>query len=462
MRRLRFLPLIAATYFMVSGGPYGIEDAVGQAGYARTLLLLILAPLFWSLPTALMVGELASAIPEEGGFYIWVTRGLGRFWGFQEAWLSLAASIFDMALYPALTVSYLGQLSPALRVGHRGLFWSLGIIGVCAAWNLRGASSVGQGSLWFSALLLLPFAGIVFLGAVHVFVHPASAQASAPAIVGSVKTALLVILWNYMGWDNASTIAREVEEPQRNYAPAMLSAVALVTMTYVASVAAVAVAGVPAAHFATGDWVAAARLLGGGGLYSQIFGDAVVVGGALTGTAMFNALTLSYARIPSAMANGGLLPKAFARHSRQGVPYLAVIVCCAAWASVSGLNFDRLIELDILLYGLSLALEFAALIALRLREPALARPYRIPGRTAGVIALSIPPVAIVVWALFAARQEEISLGGVKLPVLAFGAMVIAAGMLVYALMQLRRPNGTPGALNDSSWNQSSCSADKSC
>ena len=450
MRRLRLLPLIAATYFMVSGGPYGIENAIGQAGYSRTLLLLILVPLCWSLPTALMVGELASAIPEEGGFYIWVRRGLGPFWGFQEAWLSLAASVFDMALYPALTVSYLGQLSPAFTAGHRGLAWSLGIIVLCAAWNLRGASSVGRGSLWFSALLLLPFAAMIFLGVFHAFGHPVSSYQAVPPIAGGVKIALLVVLWNYMGWDNASTIAREVEDPQRNYTPAMLAAVALVAFTYIASVAAVAAAGVPAAHFATGDWVAAARLLGGGGVHSQLFGDAVVLGGALTGIAMFNALTLSYARVPAAMAKDGLLPTPLAIHSRQGVPYVAVFACCAAWASVSGLSFDRLIELDILLYGLSLVLEFAALIALRVRQPHLPRPYRIPGRLAGVVALSVPPVAIAGWALFAAREEQISLGTFKMPVLVFGAVVVAAGMLVYAMTQLRRPSGTPGALGGSS------------
>ncbi len=96
---------------MVSGGPYGLEDIVGQAGYLRALLLLAIVPLIWSLPTALMIGELASAIPEEGGFYSWVSRAFGRFWGFQEAWLSLSASVFDMAIYPALAVAYLGQLS---------------------------------------------------------------------------------------------------------------------------------------------------------------------------------------------------------------------------------------------------------------------------------------------------------------------------------------------------------------
>src|SRR5579875_1764198 len=71
-RKLTLLPLVMATYFMVSGGPYGIEDILGGAGFAGGLLILILLPLVWSLPTALMIGELASAIPADGGFYVWV------------------------------------------------------------------------------------------------------------------------------------------------------------------------------------------------------------------------------------------------------------------------------------------------------------------------------------------------------------------------------------------------------
>ena len=83
-RKMRFLPLIAATYFMVSGGPYGIEDILGGAGYARAIVILLALPVLWSLPTALMIGELASAIPAEGGFYVWVRRAMGPFWGYQE------------------------------------------------------------------------------------------------------------------------------------------------------------------------------------------------------------------------------------------------------------------------------------------------------------------------------------------------------------------------------------------
>ena len=130
-RKIRFLPLVAATYFMVSGGPYGIEDILGGAGYARAIIILLVLPLLWSLPTALMIGELAAAIPAEGGFYVWVRRGLGPFWGYQESWLSLTASVFDMALYPSIFVLYLGKFNPALTAGPRAYLWSLAVVVLC-------------------------------------------------------------------------------------------------------------------------------------------------------------------------------------------------------------------------------------------------------------------------------------------------------------------------------------------
>ena len=89
------------------------------------LVPLLCLPFLWSLPTDLMIGELASALPAEGGFYVWVRCALGPFWGFQEAWLSLAASIFDMAIYPTLFTLYLGRLAPSLTAGHRTVRWSL-------------------------------------------------------------------------------------------------------------------------------------------------------------------------------------------------------------------------------------------------------------------------------------------------------------------------------------------------
>src|SRR5580704_3479854 len=105
----------------------------------------------------MMVSELGSAIPEEGGFYIWVRRGMGPFWGYQETWLTMAGSVFEMALYPNLFVDYLGRFAPAAVAGHRGLVIGFAMIAVCAAWNIFGARSVGDGSVVLNIALLTPF-----------------------------------------------------------------------------------------------------------------------------------------------------------------------------------------------------------------------------------------------------------------------------------------------------------------
>src|ERR1700692_2476245 len=110
--KLTLIPLVAATYFMVSGGPYGLEELVQDSGYKLAVVILFAIPLVWSLPTGLMVGELSAAIPAEGGFYVWVRRAMGPFWGFQEAWLSLMSSVLDLAAYTALFVLSLGQIWP--------------------------------------------------------------------------------------------------------------------------------------------------------------------------------------------------------------------------------------------------------------------------------------------------------------------------------------------------------------
>ena len=409
---MRLLPLIAATYFMVSGGPYGIEDILGVAGYGWAIAILLVLPVFWSLPTALMIGELASAIPDEGGFYIWVRRALGPFWGYQESWLSLSASIFDMALYPSIFVLYLGKFSPALTAGGRAYVWSLGIVVVCSLWNLRGARAVGEGSVWLFVLLLAPFAVFVILGLYKgCTLHPTVLWSSGSPTGGfgpdsPFATALLVAMWNYMGWDNASTIAQEVDHPQRNYPRAMIAAAALTAVTYILPLTALAFAGFSAASFTTGDWATAARSIGGPGLVGSLLAAAIVAGGCLCGFGMFNALSMSYTRLPMAMAEDGLLPRDLARRNRSGVPWVSALFCGVAWALALKLPFERLISIDLILYGSSLLLEFVALVVLRVREPALPRPFKA-GNFAFACLLGVGPAVLIVYALFASRNETI-------------------------------------------------------
>jgi len=445
-RKLRFLPLVAATYFMVSGGPYGIEDILGGAGYGRAIVILLTLPLLWSLPTSLMIGELAAAIPAEGGFYVWVRRALGPFWGYQESWLSLTASVFDMALYPSIFVLYLGKFNPALTAGPRAYLWSLGVVVLCCAWNLRGAPDVGDDSVWLFALLLAPFAIFVALGFWHgLTAHPVmhwGRTAQEPGAPLGLSTAILVALWNYMGWDNASTIARDVENPQRNYPRAMIAAALLTALTYVLPLAAMAFAGLSPEGFTTGSWAVAGSALGG-----PLLGLAIVAGGVICGVGMFNVLMMSYTRLPIAMAADGLLPRAFLRRNRRGAPWVSVLVCGVGWALALKLPFERLISIDLILYGSSLILEFVALIVLRRREPELPRPFRA-GSFSFACLLAVGPTALIAYALYASRSETLGDPGTpfaNVSSLVFAAAVALVGPPLYALtiaLARRKPEQT--------------------
>jgi amino acid transporter len=380
-------------------------------------------PFLWSFPTTLMIGELASAIPAEGGFYIWVRRALGPFWGYQESWLSLSASVFDMAIYPAFFVTYLGKFNPALIAGWHGLGWSLAVVVVCCAWNLRGAPSVGDGSVWLFVLLLSPFAVFVAFAFWRGFsAHPA-VQWSHISSESALSTALLVAMWNYMGWDNASTVAKEVENPQRNYPRAMIGSALLVAFTYVLPLVAMAVAGLSAANFSTGSWVDAASSVAGPWL-----GYAVIAGGTISGFGMFNALVMSYTRLPMAMAEDGMLPRVVGRQNSRGVPWVSVLLCGLAWALALNLPFERLISIDLILYGASLILEFVALVVLRLREPNLVRPFKA-GNLAFATALGVGPTVLIFYALYASRDEQI----MGFPAMLFALTVALVGPLLYWL-----------------------------
>jgi amino acid transporter len=426
--KLTLLPMIAATYFVVAGGPYGLEDIVHKTGYRATLLILVLTPLLWSVPTAMMVSELATSIPEEGGFYIWVRRGLGPFWGYQETWLSLAGSVFEMALYPNLFVDYLSQLYPPLVAGHRGLALGFGMIALCTIWNLVGSRAVGEGSILLNVALLSPFA--VLIGFALFDAHPGIPRAT-PLHHADLLGGILIAMWNYMGWDNMSTVAGEVDNPQRTYSRTMLGALILVIATYLAPVAAVARTGLDPNAWVTGGWVDVGRYFGG-----EALALAISAAGVIGAIGTFGGLMMSFTRLPSVMAEDGFLPKVFTRESaRTGTPWVSVIVCAVFWAVCFPLGFEHSLLLDVLLTGLSVLLEFWALAALRVREPNLARPFRVPGGLFGAVAIAVPPMALMVATIVRNNRELVG----NTSELAIGVAVILAGAALYYFSLLFRP-----------------------
>ena len=433
--KLTLWPLVAATFFMVSGGTYGTEAIISGAGYGRGILVLLFLPVIWCLPTAFMIGELSSALPAEGGYYAWVRRGLGNFWGFQEAWLSLAASIFDMAIYPTLFGIYLKQMSPWFGQGNHALYAGLFVVVTCAALNLAGIRVVGLTSLWLFFLLSLPFALVVVLSPLRVGALSAAAEPTAAATGTGVTLlgAVLVAMWNYMGWDNASTIAQEVERPRKTYPKAMIAAVILVSLTYILPFMAVYFTGAPASAFTEeGSWATIAGQLGGSIMGFQWLRFMITLGGMMSAFGMFNALVLSYSRLPLAMARDGMLPKLFGKVTKVNqTPWVAILVCASCWALCLGIGFKRLVTLDIMLYGASLMLEFVTLVVLRIREPKLHRSFRVPGGMAGAVTCGIFPLALLILSMVESENETI----LGMNALAFGVLIILAGFTMYLGMR---------------------------
>src|SRR5256885_4112380 len=128
---------------------------------------------------------------------------MGNFWGFQEAWLSLTASIFDMAIYPTLFVAYLTRLFPWFAENHRGLMVALAVVVVCSLLNIAGVKVVSTTSLWLFFALSSPFLLVALLSPLKyggVFFAGATPPTSQNDLIRGLP--LLLLDFNGLGKDS--------------------------------------------------------------------------------------------------------------------------------------------------------------------------------------------------------------------------------------------------------------------
>lgn len=407
-------PLVAVMFFIVSGGPFGLEGLVGTVGPGLALVLLIMTPLIFSLPETLLIGELASMLPMEGGYYQWVKRAFGRFFGFWNGWLSWVFSLLDMAIYPVLMIQYLKFFAPGLGSVESWII-ACAMIWLATWLNLRGARVVGTASKWFALLVLTPF-GVLIAVALWQWISPGEHaatplgtpfHAAGTSFLGALGLGLSQSIWNYSGWDNASTIGGEIESAAENYPRALARLLPIVTMVYVFSIVPV-LAITPWQSWTDGAWPQLATMVGGPWL-----GMWMATAGMVSAFALFNALLMSYSRIPLVLAQDGLLPKPLARVDENGVPRTAVIASAIAYCACALLPFGGLMTGSVLLYTLALSMEFGALIQLRRAEPELRGPFRVPLGVPGLVVLAAMPLTLMVTAVVLAfGSREIGVPGI--------------------------------------------------
>lgn len=438
--RLGFSALICVIYFTTCRGAFGLEPLVGAVGPGLAVLLIVVTPFMWTLPMALMVAELATMLPEEGGYYVWVRESLGVFWAVQEAWWTVAYSIALLAMLPVLLVSYLAFFIPVLRTVAdpadawpaslvRWLF-AVAVILTATIVNLRGARNVGRSSKIGVAVVVGSFALMVFVSMLR---HPGLSavidivkQDSGTGRARDLLLGLSYIVFNYSGWDNVSTYAAEVDRPQRNYPRAIAVALLVVVLSYLLPV----VAGIGATTDRTlwsthGGWPAIAQLIGGRWLGGLIAGAGIVSVWALV-----NAQLFYVSRLPFALARDGWLPCALAKvSSGSSTPRAAVICCGLVAAALAAFSFGGLAIIQCLLYSSAIILEFLSLIILRLRRPHASRPFRVPGGRWGLGPVCLAPLAFAGLVLFAILLDWRSCSPQMLVV----GIVLTSGAVLYFL-----------------------------
>jgi amino acid transporter len=484
-RELTLLPLFGLIYFTVCGGSFGAEPLVGLSGPGLALILFIVTPLVFSIPNMLMVREMNSMMPVEGGYYHWVKAAYGPFAGFMAGWMNWVVSWVDVAIYPVLAAYYLGYFIPALRNGAVlfGLEVSGGVlswlVGLALIWaiiglNIRGARLAGLTTNWIGVVMLIPLVLMTVFG-IYQWIRggvtaPLPLLPQGENIWGALSVGLFVIMWNYMGWELPSAAGDEIVNPRRTYPLAM-------TLVLVAAVATYLLPTLAGLYGGAGEdnryllWGQEEAEEGQGiGLTMEEYGVssdqlrdwsvdpqaatgwefpniAHAIGEKVSGfpnspLAVFLGSTVSFAavlsmiglfignslggtRVPFAMAEDGMMPGFLVKvHPKYGTPWIAILLCGVLYSLFSLQAFAFLVVVDVFLNAVVLMAQFFALWRLRRTQPGIARD-RIPGGFWGLLFVTLGPSLIIGLAVYSQVYEE----GLNSLWLAFVAMLV--GVLLY-------------------------------
>lgn len=431
--KLRPLHLAAVIFLTVSGGPYGLEPLFSYVGTHGALLLLIVTPLLWDVPTILTVLELNSLMPVTGGYYQWVKYALGIRWAFFEGWWTWLYTFCDLAIYPVLFVTYAAFFFP--EIAHYKIPVCLTIVWASALLNIVGIVPVGRASLVLSVVVITPF--LLIFGLLLLGPHPVTIPA--PAIrdpqFSTLSLGLYTVMWNFIGWDNATTYAGEVARPVRSYFSSVCLAFLFTVSIYILATIAVHQTGIDTTGFREGDFPRIGLLLGG-----RWLGMLVAAGGMAGTLGLYSAVLLSVSRVPKVMADDQLLPAWFCgQHRRFGTPFISIIVSSTVVSILVILSFSDLVVMDIILYGAGLTLEFVTLLTLRSREPHRPRPFRIPLGKKGLLLLIVAPVIVYFIALIGAILSSETMA---FPV-GLGLAMLFSAPVAWRLARWRRPHLSP-------------------
>lgn len=382
-------------YCLVAAGAFGIEEMISSSGPGLTIVMLILLPFLWAAPQALVSAELGSAIPEAGGFYKWVQRGLGEFWAFQAGWCRTLSCYLDNTIYVVLAASYLGMLVPMSQT--QSYLVKAAIIIIFTYINLRGIKEVGMVSTVLSMIVLIAFAAVAVVGFSHWNQNPMTPFIpEGETLISSIGGSLAIGMWMYSGYTAMSNLGGEIKD--KTLIPkGLLIILPLTMLSYVLPT----IAGLASVgrweDWTTDGGVSFGNVLALAGSWGL---PAFLVVAIVANLSIFNTYIISISRGFFAMAQDNLAPKSLVKCSKKhNVPYVGVVSLGAFCLLACTFDFTIIVTIDVMLLMVDYILVWIAGVRLRQAEPDMPRPFKIPVGTKGFIAIVTPGIVIAVVSL---------------------------------------------------------------
>ena len=236
-------------------------------------------------------------------------------------------------------------------------------------------------------------------------------------------------LWLYSGYEQLSTVAEEVDNPQRSYPRALALVVPLSIATYFLPTLAGLAAGGDWQKWHTGYFSDAAQQIGGMILGHPWLGTWMTLAAMVGNVALLNSTVLTTTRMPFAMAEDGYLPAALTRkHSRYGTPWLAIVISAVIYGVLAQHKLTQLISIYIWLRSATTVLTVLSAWKLRRTRPDMPRAFVIPGGRLGLFYVVAAPVVMALVALLG--SDRFALIG--------GAVAIVLGPVVYGIVAFRK------------------------
>jgi amino acid transporter len=433
-------------------GPRWVAAAAHNG--TSSVSLWLIAAIFFFVPTAMVINELSSRFPEEGGLYVWAKEAFGDFHGFVAGWNYWIYTVFyfpGLLLASAAMSAYVvGENGAALAQDRTFLLAvSLALLVVAVVLNIIGLNigkwlqNAGGLSTYLPLLILVAIAGILYArrGSVTYF----TAVNILPVWNWDTVNFWSQIAFAFTGLELVSAMSAEVRDPQRTLPRAVFTAGALIALMYIIGTVSV-LALVPPTDVSTTSGVFHAITAGAMVLKIGFLGILAAILVTVGNAGGVGSTVAGIARVPFVVGIDRYLPDAFGKiHPRWKTPYISIIVQAVASGAillVSQINestrgaYQVLIDAAIILYFIPFLYMYAAAIKLRSRKDRLENPHAvlIPGGKIGVwlasgIAFAVTLISIVVSVLPPGDSSNRRLFQIKVVGWTVGAM--ALGLVLY-------------------------------